>query len=412
MNNDNFCALLWNGLEINASGSVRPCCFFNDSIRDGDREMNVAVDTIASIRNSDYLRDIRNKFIQGQKPEVCNQCWKNEAAGRGSERINANQRIKKQNQSVVFDINSKPLVNLGIALGNICNLKCRICGPWASSSWNADEIKLIPRDQLSGTIEERMLTQGAWPIKSDTFWHQFAEEIKTVSNLNIYGGEPFMIPKHFEMLKFLVDNNYAQNIDLAYNTNGTHFPEQAIELWNQFRQVHISLSIDNLNNKFEYERKNSSWNTLIENLNKFKKIQHKNIQLQCTVTVSAYNILDLNEIAAWVDQQEFDLPTFWNILQFSKFNSIAHLADQSKTYIIDKLTNNNLQISDYNKKNINNIIQYMTNNTPEPLEHVLIEEIRRVDQFRKEYLGDTHPELAQLIGYTKRLDDTQLTNDK
>jgi hypothetical protein len=46
------------------------------------------------------------------------------------------------------------------------------------------------------------------------------------------------------------------------------------------------------------------------------------------------------------------------------------------------------------------------------MEHVLVEEIRRIDQFRNEYLGDTHPELAQLIGYTKLLDNTQLTNDK
>jgi MoaA/NifB/PqqE/SkfB family radical SAM enzyme len=401
MNKDNFCALLWNGLEINASGSVRPCCFFNDSIRDGDREMNVAVDTITSIRNSDYLQDLRTKFIQGQKPEVCDQCWKNEAAGRLSERIHANQRIKKQNQPLVFDIDSKPLVNLGIALGNICNLKCRICGPWASSSWNADEIRMMSPEQLVGTIEERMLTQGAWPIKSDTFWYQFAEEIKTVTNLRIYGGEPFMIPKHFEVLKFLVNNDYSQNIDLVYNTNGTHFPEQAVELWSKFRHVQISISIDNLNKKFEYERKNAQWNALTENLEKFKQIPYKNIHLHCTVTVSVFNILDLNEIAVWLDQQQFSIPTFWNILNFPEHFSITCLTEKSKKYIIDKLTNTKLDISNYNKNSINNVIRYMSENNPEPQEHILRSELHRIDQFRNEHLSDTHLEIAQLIGYTK-----------
>ncbi len=405
MSNNNFCALLWNGLEINADGTVRPCCFFSDRIKDGNREMNVAVDTITSIRDSKYLKDLRNKFIQGEQPEVCSQCWKQESVGNNSERMNANSRIKDQEIINSFNTsNSEDLVNLGVALGNICNLKCRICGPWASSSWNADEIKLMTREQLTGTLEEQMLTMGAWPLKSDSFWDQFAEEIKTVSNLRIYGGEPFMIPKHFEVLKFLVDNGYSQNIDLIYNTNGTHFPEKAVELWSKFRYVHISISVDNLNNKFEYERKNASWDTLISNLNKFKKIQQKNIQLQCTVTVSAYNILDLNEIAVWLDQQQFPLSTFWNILNFSEHHSIAHLTEKSKAYVRNKLDNTDLQISDYNKKNIDKIVRYMTENSPDPLEHVLIEEIRRIDQFRKEYLGDTHPELAQLIGYSKSYD--------
>jgi MoaA/NifB/PqqE/SkfB family radical SAM enzyme len=408
MNKDNFCALLWNGLEINADGTVRPCCFFSDRIRDGNREMNIAVDTIDSIRNSNYLQDLRNKFIQGQKPTVCDQCWKEEAVGRSSERTNANRKSKTQDWSVIDQSASNDLENLGVALGNICNLKCRICGPWASSSWNADEIKLMPREQLAGTIEERMLSQGAWPMKSDMFWDQFADEIKTVSSLRIYGGEPFMIPRHFEMLRFLVDNNYSQNIDLAYNTNGTHFPDNAVELWSCFRQVDISLSIDNLTDKFEYERKNAKWNHLLNNLEKFNQLQqqYKNVHLQCTVTVNVYNVLDLVEIAAWVEQQQFTLPTFWNILRFSEYHSIAHLTEKSKEYIRSKLANTNLQISDYNKKSINNIIQYITNNNPAPLEHVLVEEIRRIDHFRNEYLGDTHPELAQLIGYTKLLNNS------
>ena len=38
------------------------------------------------------------------------------------------------------------------------------------------------------------------------------------------GGEPFMIQEHFDMLQGLVDRGIAHNVEIHYNTNGTHWP--------------------------------------------------------------------------------------------------------------------------------------------------------------------------------------------
>ena len=38
---NNFCILPWCGLEINADGTVRPCCFFSDRIKDGNGLTNI-----------------------------------------------------------------------------------------------------------------------------------------------------------------------------------------------------------------------------------------------------------------------------------------------------------------------------------------------------------------------------------
>ena len=40
------------------------------------------------------------------------------------------------------DTTKKNLKFLDLKLGNICNLKCRICGSWSSSKWAQEEIKL------------------------------------------------------------------------------------------------------------------------------------------------------------------------------------------------------------------------------------------------------------------------------
>ena len=41
------------------------------------------------------------------------------------------------------------------------------------------------------------------------------------------GGEPFLIEQHFDLLRYAVKNNYAKNIEIHYNTNGTLYPEYA-----------------------------------------------------------------------------------------------------------------------------------------------------------------------------------------
>ena len=59
---------------------------------------------------------------------------------------------------------------------------------------------------------------------------------------------------------FTIENNgYADNIEIHYNTNGTQFPEEFIETWRKFRKVEIAFSIDNLGERFEFERSGAKW---------------------------------------------------------------------------------------------------------------------------------------------------------
>ena len=79
------------------------------------------------------------------------------------------------------------------------------------------------------------------------------------------------------MLKFSADNGFAENIEIHYNTNGTHFPEEFIETWKKFRKVEIAFSIDNLGERFEYERSGAKWEEVEANIQRFhalKKIGH------------------------------------------------------------------------------------------------------------------------------------------
>jgi hypothetical protein len=58
------------------------------------------------------------------------------------------------------------LMFLDLKLGNICNLKCRICGSWSSSSTFAtrrDHGHKIQAPGKKSSFHYAMLRAGAWP---------------------------------------------------------------------------------------------------------------------------------------------------------------------------------------------------------------------------------------------------------
>ena len=91
------------------------------------------------------MQNLRRQFRAGEKPVTCNRCWQEEDAGRASKRIYSKIRLKELADQVDY-ANDTPdqLWFVDLKLGNICNLKCRICGSWSSSKWAQEEIDYLP----------------------------------------------------------------------------------------------------------------------------------------------------------------------------------------------------------------------------------------------------------------------------
>jgi MoaA/NifB/PqqE/SkfB family radical SAM enzyme len=156
------------------------------------------------------------------------------------------------------NLNPDQLWFIDLKLGNICNLKCRICGSWSSSKWAKEEIDYVPGIDRKTHLAYKYLKDGAWPRESEVFWDNLKTLLPNIKYFEFTGGEPFLIEQHFELLRYAVEQGYSKNIEIHYNTNGTVFPEQA-ELWNNFKHVEIAFSIDNVGARFEYERYGADW---------------------------------------------------------------------------------------------------------------------------------------------------------
>ena len=396
---DKFCVLPWVSLETSPIGTVRPCCLAEEEITDnaGDK-FNLATAQFSTIQNSQYMRNLRQEFVDAKQPATCRKCWREERAGRTSKRMHTLDRLKHMIPDQDWTIDAKPLMFLDLKLGNICNLKCRICGSWSSSQFATEELQWLgPDENKKSSFHYTMLKQGAWPRENPVFWSEIEGVVDQLTYIEFTGGEPFMIQEHFDLLQRLVDKGIAGNIEIHYNTNGTHYPEQGENIWQHFKAVEIAFSIDDVGTRFEYQRTNAAWLEVESNLAQFRELRrhHDNIQLQVCSTVNVFNVCYLEELSHWIDQQMFDF-VYWNMLHEAYYFSIGTLSELAKRVITQRLQL--AQVSSQHRKEFDRIIDFM--NRGASLDGVnMRREIANLDRRRNQNLVITEPEFATLIEY-------------
>jgi radical SAM protein with 4Fe4S-binding SPASM domain len=147
---DVICAIPWIHLNLEPNGKVVPCCLTSHyNYFSGD----LTTDSIEEIWNSDNMKKLRKEMINGVEPKICATCFDRERITGESGRVYHNREFK----SVLKDIpiitetdgtcNKMELKYWDFRFSNLCNLKCRSCGPRYSSAWVPDAKKLGYTDQ-------------------------------------------------------------------------------------------------------------------------------------------------------------------------------------------------------------------------------------------------------------------------
>lgn len=393
--------LPWISIETSPIGTARPCCLAREEITKEDgTKFDLNKDNLETIYHSEYMQNLRRQFRAGEKPETCKLCWDEEAADRTSKRIHSRVRLKELYTQVDW-MNDDPdqLWFLDLKLGNICNLKCRICGSWSSSKWADEELKYMPKEFDKKThIAYQWLKQGAWPRNPDTnFWENLKQLLPNIKYLEFTGGEPFLIQEHFDLLKFAVEQGYSKNIDIHYNTNGTVDPDDSW-LWQHFGRVDIAFSIDNVGDRFEYERYGAKWDEVNDNIvwiSSYKQ-HNDNITTQLCFTVNIQNVYYLDELLAWADRKGFD-NIYFNMMHSPDHMSIQKMTPAAQELVLNKLKTT-FWTSDFYQREIDSIIKFIENGTGSDGAEFL-EKMQRADEYRKQNFMDTHPEIAKAMGY-------------
>lgn len=393
--------LPWISLETSPIGTARPCCLAHDEITDENGvKYDLTNHDLATVYKSKYMQTLRQQFRAGEKPATCNRCWDEEAAGRDSKRIHSRVRLKELYSSVDFQSDTPDqLWFVDLKLGNICNLKCRICGSWSSSKWADEELKYMPAGfDKKQHIAYQWLKQGAWPRNQDTnFWNNLRELLPNIKYIEFTGGEPWLIKEHFDLLEFAVAQGYSKNIDIHYNTNGTVFPDETW-MWQHFGRVDIAFSIDNVQDRFEYERYGAHWDEVVENIDTIHHLSKSwtNITTQLCFTVNIQNVYYLDELLAWADTKGFG-NIYFNMLHSPDHMSVQRMTPAARELVLNKLKTA-FWTSAFYQREIDNVIKFIELG-PGSDGHEFLEKMKRTDAYRKENFMDTHPEIARAMGY-------------
>jgi MoaA/NifB/PqqE/SkfB family radical SAM enzyme len=378
---------------------VRPCCLAEEEIvDDAGNKFDLNSANFGSIQNSRYMQDLRQQFLDQKRPQSCRKCWREESAGRTSKRMHTLDRLKHMIPDSEWTADAKPLMFLDLKLGNICNLKCRICGSWSSSTFATEELQWLRHNEdRKDNHHYHMLRAGAWPRENPTFWTEIDGIVDQIQYIEFTGGEPFMIQEHFDLLQRLVNRGIADNIEIHYNTNGTQWPEQGEEIWKHFKTVEIAFSIDDVGARFEYQRSNAVWSEVCANIERFRNMRDRNpnIRLQVCTTVNVFNVYYLEEVANWIGTQDFDF-VYWNMMHEAYYFSISTLPETAKQAVTEKLKL--AQVDASTQKEFAQIIDFMDRGAS--LDgNILRMRMADLDRKRGQQLKDVEPELAKIINY-------------
>ena len=362
-----ICYHPWVGLDISTQGDFKPCCKYQENI-----------DTnLSGYLNNKKLIALKEEFKQGARPSGCKRCWDDEDAGLPSKRQLDWKHIFGEKHP-----GWDPIKVLTLPFGNSCNLACRTCNSYTSSGWVSEAKKLQQH------LPELVIYKHQTFYKNKEFINQIKSLCTNVLHVEFPGGEPFLagVDEHLEFLDFLLENN-PKNISLHYMTNATIFPDQKFwDKWIKFKNVDIQLSVDGIDEKFEYLRWPAKWSQVNDNVHQFMMHRKDNIQLSISHTVSIFNVLYLPEFFKWCLQNKLGKPYLGLVSQPEHF-SIKGLPKKVKQSISDKLT----------RFSFKEIVSYM--NSEDLTDHfdTAIKHIKLVDQQRNESFEKTFPELHQLL---------------
>lgn len=396
-----FCMYPWIHLHSSPVGDAQPCCF---SEWKAGSVGNCRQQPMKQIWNGDPMKQLRQDMLNEQKNSFCTRCYEQEEAGFFSGRRSANKHHGHHINRVAETQSDGTLERFemtywDIRFSNLCNLRCRTCGPTFSSQWYQDQVAITG----SEWAKQNKPLNIAGRNKED-MWNQLLEHIDYVEIIYFAGGEPLLMDEHYLLLEELVKRQRFE-VRLIYNTNFTHTDlkgRSVFEYWKKFKSVSVGASLDDQGARGEYIRKGTDWAVVEQNRRDMMRIC-PNVDFYISPTLSIMNALSLPDFhRSWVEQgllQPQDLNV--NILQDADYYRIDIAPADYKKKIEQKYLDHlewlrpldSLKRATVGFESAINFLNATDNST---LIEKFWEKTKELDAVRRENILDVIPELAEL----------------
>lgn len=378
------CILPWVHIYGDISGDYRVCCFSNakaDKLGNKD-------DSLLSVWHGDPYKQIRSQFLKGEVPIQCQKpCYDKETLGVvDSPRKNANITWASY-EKYQKTLEPPPPIFLDFRFGNICNFRCRTCGPKQSTSWIKES------KQLFNNLSAKSIDN--W-TDNKNLWDALEQIYPTIENIYFAGGEPFVLEGHYKMLEFLISKGKT-DITIDYNTNLSilKYKDYDLEiLWKQFKNVNLWVSCDGYGTTGEYIRKELVWEEFNNNITKVLPY----IRSISTV-VSILSIYSIPDLMLWSRSKNLSL--YGTTLVTPEYYSCQILSEIEKkkiySYYKDFIEKNKQKLS---QRDIYHLLDWLRflKGSPENKEE-LVEKFKKIttilDKSRNENFIEAVPNLKE-----------------
>ncbi len=220
--------------------------------------------------NSEHMKSVRRRMMAGEELPECQVC--------NEEILNLYTYRKYFTGTLFPEMIQEALdktqpdgytemepISFDYRLSNLCNFKCRMCGPPLSSTWEAEKRKyndwdaekdpwMVPKtrniieDFQTGVLEKELENAIDRRVIREIYW---------------VGGEPLMWNAHWRLMNKIVEKGSAKDIVVRYNTNLSRVRYKGLDLyWDflpHFKRVNICASIDATEEIGEFIRTGLDW---------------------------------------------------------------------------------------------------------------------------------------------------------
>ncbi len=254
--NKSICTLPWSGFELEPDGGVKNCVLAEEKLG------NINKSHIKEIISGNANVNIKKAMLKDALPASCAGCHiveknRNDLMSISSRLYYHKELAKKIDMQFYDNVNNFSLKHVDLRWTNACNQACVYCGPSLSSKW-AQEMGVKVKSNQEARRE----------VKDFVF-----ENISDLQNVYLAGGEPMLMKENLEFLKLLKDKN--PECSIRVNTNLSTTKTGTFDLLCDFKNVHWTVSLETIEQEYEYIRHHGSWDDFDKNLKIINRLNHK-----------------------------------------------------------------------------------------------------------------------------------------
>ena len=350
-----------------------PCCFY-----DGYIDTGVTPDQ--AWQSPGHLELIK-KVTDGELIPGCVKCYKQEKNKLPSRRQASKDLYENHlNNDDVSKIDAPMAIDYSV--GNLCNLKCTICSPTSSNKWISDWSKLYPTQNM----DLFSYRKGQYITIEDL------EYLKNIRFIHFHGGgDPLLSDEHIKLIQKVEKVKGLHDVRISYNVNATNrVTPEVLDLWSRCNLVELYFSIDDIGERFEYQRTGAKWQKAIDTMYWFRDNMPVNHMFNINCVWGYLNLYYLDELYYW-HQKNFST---------NRLNDPVKLLFQKclREYSLDHINENAIQVLKRKFDNIPEILSLVNTLEVNNDDHNTFWNIvKRTDSIRETNFEKLCPEWAALL---------------